>query len=64
MLIGQELIPIPVISAAIGALIGASVTSALFGILTEKLSQKQIDHEERLRIIEEPHSRCKTIQNL
>lgn len=51
--VGQTVVPIPVIGAAIGALIGASVTSALFGYLTEKLNQKQLDHEERLRIIEE-----------
>lgn len=51
--VGQTVIPIPIIGATIGALIGASVTSVLFGNLTEKLNQKQFDHEERLRIIEE-----------
>ncbi len=51
--VGQTIIPIPVIGAAIGAMIGAAVTSSIFGDLTDKLNQKQIDHEERLRIIAE-----------
>lgn len=51
--VGQTVIPVPVIGAAIGAMIGASVTSSIFGNLTEKLNRKQIEHEERLRIIAE-----------
>ncbi|MBQ8350222.1 MAG: hypothetical protein IJY19_11395 [Ruminococcus sp.] len=61
--IGQTVIPIPVIGAAIGSMIGASVSSFLFKDLTEKLQQKQFDHEERLRIIEERTAAAKQYRN-
>ena len=53
MAIGQALIPIPVVGAAIGALVGSVLTSQYYNELVNKLKTKKLEHEERLRIIEE-----------
>lgn len=51
--VGQALIPIPVIGGAIGALVGSTLTSGLYHSLINILQTKELEHQERLRIIEE-----------
>lgn len=53
MAIGQALIPIPVVGAAVGALVGSVLTGNLYSKLINKLKIKELEHQERLRIIEE-----------
>ncbi len=53
MAVGQTLIPIPVVGAAVGALVGSVATSNLYHELIDELKVKQLEHEERIRIIEE-----------
>lgn len=53
MTVGQALIPIPVVGGAIGALVGAMLTSRFYYGLINKLQTKQLEHEERMRIIAE-----------
>lgn len=51
--VGQVLIPIPVIGGAIGAVVGSALTSTYLSQLTASLRQSELEHQERLRIIEE-----------
>lgn len=53
MAVGQTLIPIPIVGAAVGALVGSTLTSKYYNELVNTLKTKQLEHEERLRIIEE-----------
>lgn len=53
MAVGQALIPIPVVGGAVGALVGSMLTSVLYNGLIDELQTKQLEHEERLRIIAE-----------
>lgn len=53
MAVGQALIPIPIVGAAVGALVGATVTGNYYNQLIAKLESKEIKHQERLRIIKE-----------
>lgn len=53
MLVGQALIPIPIIGSAIGALVGSALTSDLYHSLVDALQTKELEHQERLRIIAE-----------
>lgn len=53
MAVGQALIPIPVVGAAVGALVGSVVTSNYYNQLITTLKTKELEHQERLRIIEE-----------
>lgn len=53
MAIGQALIPVPVIGAAVGALVGSAITSDYYNQLIAKLESKEIEHQERLRIMQE-----------
>ncbi len=52
-LVGQTLIPIPIVGSAIGALVGATLTSGLYHNLVNVLQSKDLEHEERMRIIAE-----------
>lgn len=52
-LVGQALIPVPVVGAAIGALVGSLVTSKYYNYLVNSLKSKEIEHHERLRRIAE-----------
>lgn len=53
MAVGQALIPIPIVGGAVGALVGSILTSNLYHSLIEELQVKQLEHEERMRIIAE-----------
>ncbi len=53
MAVGQALIPIPIVGGAVGALVGSVLTSNLYNGLISKLQTKQLEHEERQRIIAE-----------
>lgn len=51
--VGQALIPIPIVGAAVGAMVGSALTSTYYNQLVYTLQKKQIEHQERLRIISE-----------
>ena len=51
--VGQSLIPVPVVGAAIGALLGSLVTSKYYNYLMNSLKSKEIEHQERMRRIAE-----------
>lgn len=50
---GQALIPIPVVGATIGAVVGSMLTDYAYGYLKNYLETKKLEHEERMRIIAE-----------
>ncbi len=58
MAAGQALIPIPVVGAAVGALVGSVLTSKYYNSLISDLRNRELEHQERLRIIAE----CKAIE--
>lgn len=51
--VGQALIPIPVVGSAVGALVGSMLTSNLYNNLINDIKIRQLEHEERMRIIAE-----------
>lgn len=53
MSVGQILIPIPVVGAAVGALVGSLLTSTYYSNLVNSLKIKELEHQERVRIIRE-----------
>ena len=53
MLVGQALIPIPIIGGAIGAFVGSLMTGKLYEDFINQLQVKELEHQERMRIIEE-----------
>lgn len=53
MAVGQALIPIPIVGGAVGALVGSILASNLYNGLINELQTKQLEHEERERIIAE-----------
>lgn len=53
MTVGQAIIPIPVIGAAVGAFVGSALTSSYYRNLIGQLQQKELEHQERMRIIAE-----------
>lgn len=53
MTVGQALIPIPIVGGAVGALVGSMLASSLYHGLINQLQTKQLEHEERMRIIAE-----------
>ena len=55
MAVGQALIPIPIIGGAIGALVGSILTGNYYSNLITRLKNKELEHLERQRIIEECH---------
>jgi len=55
MAAGQAMIPIPVVGGVIGALVGSMLTSNYYHSLIDALTQKEFEHQERMRIIAECH---------
>ncbi|MDO4721119.1 MAG: hypothetical protein Q4A78_10695 [Peptostreptococcaceae bacterium] len=53
MVLGQALIPVPIVGAAVGALVGSVVTGNLYNQLIATLQTKELEHQERLRIMAE-----------
>lgn len=51
--VGQALIPIPIVGGAVGALVGSMLTSNRYNGLVNELQTKQLEHEERMCIIAE-----------
>lgn len=51
--VGQALIPVPIVGGAVGALVGTLLTSGYYNQLIYSLKMKELEHQERLRIIEE-----------
>ncbi|MBR6664952.1 MAG: hypothetical protein IKL22_04445 [Lachnospiraceae bacterium] len=48
--IGQAVIPIPIVGGLIGGMVGYALSSATYGILTSSLKEAKLAHEERLAI--------------
>lgn len=55
MAVGQALIPIPIVGGAVGALVGSMLTSNYYHNLINTLQTKELEHQERMRIIAECH---------
>lgn len=53
MTIGQTLIPIPIVGGAIGALVGSILTSSCYNDMINTLQRKELEHQERMRLISE-----------
>ena len=53
MAIGQALIPIPIVGGALGALVGSALTSNYYNELIHTLQIRELEHQERMRIIAE-----------
>lgn len=53
MTIGQAAIPIPIVGGAIGAMVGSTLTSGYYQELIELLKNRELKHQERMRMIEE-----------
>lgn len=53
MTVGQALIPIPIVGGAVGALVGSMLTSNYYNELIHTLQTKQLEHQERMRIVAE-----------
>ena len=48
--IGQAVIPIPVVGGLIGGMVGYALSSATYGLLVNSLKEAQLAHEERIEI--------------
>lgn len=53
MAVGQALIPIPIVGGAVGALVGSMLTGSYYNQLINRLQKKELEHQERLRLIAE-----------
>lgn len=62
MAVGQAVIPIPIVGAAVGALVGSVVTQNYYNHLMIMLTNNELEHQERLRIIEECEKATKEMQ--
>jgi hypothetical protein len=51
--VGQAAIPIPIVGALVGSMVGYAMTSAFYGNLTEALKEAKISHENRIKIEKE-----------
>ena len=60
--IGQALIPIPVVGAAIGSLVGSVVTSKMYNQILGLLQSKEMEHQERLYLIAQYEAAVKAEQ--
>lgn len=48
--IGQAVIPVPVVGGLIGGMVGYAVSSATYGVLMESLKEEKLAHEMRIQI--------------
>ena len=53
MAIGQAAIPIPIVGGAIGAMVGSTLTSGYYQELIHILKDREVEHQERMRLIAE-----------
>lgn len=60
--IGQATIPIPVVGALVGSMVGYALTSAFYGNLTTAIKEAEIAHENRIRIEKECEEAITMIQ--
>ncbi len=60
--IGQAVIPIPVVGGLIGGMIGYALSSATYGILISALKEAKLAHEERIAIEKECEEHIKMIR--
>ena len=60
--IGQAVIPVPVIGALLGSMIGYTVSSASYGLLLESLKEKELAQEKRIAIETECAEHIKLIR--
>lgn len=63
MAVGQALIPIPIVGGAVGALVGSMLTSNYYNQLMTELQRKELEHQERLRIIAECERASKELRS-
>lgn len=49
-IVGQAAIPIPIVGAMVGSMVGYALSSTFYNTLTDSLKEAQVVHEERLRI--------------
>ena len=59
--VGQAVIPIPVVGAMIGSMVGYALSSACYGELVGALKEAKLAHEERIRIERECEESIKMI---
>lgn len=60
--IGQAVIPIPVVGAMIGSMVGYTISSASYGLLLQSLKDKELAHERRIKIEKECDEHIKLIR--
>ena len=60
--VGQAAIPIPVVGAMVGSMVGYALTSAFYGNLTSALKDAKLAHENRIRIEKECEEAISMIQ--
>lgn len=60
--IGQTVIPIPVVGAMIGSMVGYTISSASYGLLLESLKEKELARERRIVIEKECEEHIKLIR--
>lgn len=53
MAMGQAAIPIPIVGGAIGAMVGSTLTSGYYQELIHILKDREVEHQERMRLIAE-----------
>lgn len=60
--IGQAVIPIPVVGAMIGSMVGYTISSASYGLLLQSLKEKELARERRIAIEKECAEHIKLIR--
>ena len=60
--VGQAAIPIPVVGALVGSIVGYALTSTFYGNLTSALKDAKLAHENRIRIEKECKEAISMIQ--
>ena len=60
--IGQAVIPVPVVGAMIGSMIGYTISSASYGMLLESLKEKELAHDRRIAIEKECEENIRLIR--